>query len=203
MMIGTMAEAGRVFNHQAYLDGAVRAADFLLTTLSRPDNHLWRTYRNGKAHLNGCLEDYAYAAEAMLEVYEATGVERYIHEAVALGERIREDFQDREHGGFFTTAVDHETLILRGREGADGATPSGNAVAASVLARLSFHFDREDFRTAATNAVRAYGQQIGQVPRGFPKSLMGGRPVTSRPHRVGLDWRLRHEVLYATPHRDE
>jgi aryl-alcohol dehydrogenase-like predicted oxidoreductase len=68
--------------------------------------------------------------------------------------------------------VDHETLILRGREGADGATPSGNAVAASVLARLSFHFDREDFRTAATNAVRAYGQQIGQIPRGFPKSLM-------------------------------
>lgn len=172
MMIGSMAEAGRVFNHQPYLDGAIRAADFLLTTLSRPDNHLWRTYRNGKAHLNACLEDYAYASEAMLEVYEATGIERYLHEAISLGERILEDFEDREHGGFFTTAVDHETLILRGREGADGATPSGNAVAASVLARLSFHFDREDFRTAATNAVRAYGQQIGQVPRGFPKSLM-------------------------------
>jgi aryl-alcohol dehydrogenase-like predicted oxidoreductase len=172
MMIGTMAEAGRVLNHQPYLDGAIRAADFLLTTLSRPESHLWRTYRNGKAHLDACLEDYAYAAEAMLEVYEATGIERYLHEAVSLGERIVEDFEDREHGGFFTTAVDHETLILRGREGADGATPSGNAVAASVLARLSFHFDREDFRTAATNAVRAYGQQIGQVPRGFPKSLM-------------------------------
>ena len=172
MMIGTMAEAGRVFNHQPYVDGAIRAADFLLTILSRPENHLWRTYRNGKAHLNACLEDYAYAAEAMLEVYEATGIERYLHEAVSLSERIIEDFEDREHGGFFTTAVDHETLILRGREGADGATPSGNAVAASVLARLSFHFAREDFRTAATNAVRAYGQQIGQVPRGFPKSLM-------------------------------
>jgi len=172
MMISTMAEAGRVFNHQPYRDGAIRAADFLLTTLSRPDNHLWRTYRNGKAHLNACLEDYAYAAEAMLEVYEATGIERYLHEAVLLAERVVEDFEDREHGGFFTTAVDHETLLLRGREGADGATPSGNAVAASVLARLSFHFDRDDFRTAATNAIRAYGQQIGQVPRGFPKSLM-------------------------------
>ncbi len=172
MMIGTMAEAGRVLNHQPYLDSAIRATDFLLTTLSRPENRLWRTYRKGKAHLNACLEDYAYAAEAMLEVYEATGIERYLHEAVALSERIIEDFEDREHGGFFTTAADHETLILRGREGADGATPSGNAVAAAVLARLSFHFDREDFRNAATNAVRAYGQQIGQVPRGFPKSLM-------------------------------
>ncbi len=172
MMIGTMAEAGRVLNHQPYLDGAIRAADFLLTTLSRPDSRLWRTYRNGKAHLNACLEDYAYAAEAMLEVYEATGIERFLHEAVSLAERILEDFEDRENGGFFTTAVDHEALILRGREGADGATPSGNAVAAWVLARLSFHFNREDFRAAATKAIRAYGQQIGQVPRGFPKSLM-------------------------------
>ena len=172
MMIGTMAEAGRVFNHQPYLDGAVRAADFLLTTLSRPESRLWRTYRAGHAHLNACLEDYAYAAEAMIDVYEATGHDRYLHEAVLLAERILEDFEDRVHGGFFTTAADHEALIIRGREGADGATPSGNAVAASALARLSFHSDREDFRTAATNAIRAYGQQIGQVPRGFPKSLM-------------------------------
>jgi uncharacterized protein len=172
MMIGTMAEAGRVFNHQPYLDGAIRAADFLLTTLARPESRLWRTYRAGHAHLNACLEDYAFAADAMIDVYEATGHERYLHEAVSLAERILEDFEDRVHGGFFTTAADHETLIIRGREGADGATPSGNAVAASALARLSFHGDREDFRTAATNAIRAYGQQIGQVPRGFPKSLM-------------------------------
>jgi hypothetical protein len=167
-----MAEAGRVFNHQPYLNGAIRAADFLLTTLSRPESRLWRTYRAGHAHLNACLEDYAYAAEAMIDVYEATGHERYLHEAVSLAERILEDFEDRAHGGFFTTAADHETLMIRGREGADGATPSGNAVAASALARLAFHGDREDFRTAATNAIRAYGQQIGQVPRGFPKSLM-------------------------------
>ena len=172
MMIGTMAEAGRVFNHQPYLDGAIRAADFLLTTLSRPESRLWRTYREGHAHLNACLEDYAYAAEAMIDVYEATGHERYLHEAVSLAERILDDFEDQAHGGFFTTAADHEALIIRGREGADGATPSGNAVAASALARLSFHGDREDFRTAATKAIRAYGQQIGQVPRGFPKSLM-------------------------------
>ncbi|PJA78980.1 MAG: hypothetical protein CO149_02390, partial [Nitrospirae bacterium CG_4_9_14_3_um_filter_51_5] len=172
MMIGTMAEAGRVFNHQPYLESAIRAADFLLTTLSRPGNRLWRTYRAGHAHLNACLEDYAYAVEAMIDVYEATGHERYLHKAVSLAERILEDFEDREHGGFFTTAANHEALIIRGREGADGATPSGNAVAASALARLSFHGDREDFRTAATNAIRAYGQQIGQVPRGFPKSLM-------------------------------
>ena len=200
MMIGTMAEAGRVFNHQPYLDGAIRAADFLLTTLSRPESRLWRTYRAGHAHLNACLEDYAYAAEAMIDVYEATGHERYLHEGVSLAERLLEDFEDRDHGGFFTTAADHEALIIRGREGADGATPSGNAVAASALARLSFHGDREDFRKAATNAIRAYGQQIGQVPRGFPKSLMVVDLLLRGPVELALVGTPGRQGIWPTPH---
>ncbi len=172
MMIGTMAEAGRVFQHQPYLDGALRASDFLLTTLSRTDNRLWRTYREGKAHLNACLEDYAYAADSLIDVYEATGQERYLHQAMGFAERLLEDFEDKDHGGFFTTSIDHEHLIIRAKEGADGATPSGNGVAATALARLGFHFNHDDFKTAAANTIRAYGQQIHHVPRGFPKSLM-------------------------------
>ncbi|MBI3603275.1 MAG: aldo/keto reductase, partial [Nitrospirae bacterium] len=88
-----------------------------------------------------------------------------------LAELVLEDFRDAEHGGFFTTARDHEALILRSREGPDGATPSGNAVAASVLARLAFHFGRTDFREAATEAIRAYGRQVARYPRAFAKSL--------------------------------
>ena len=172
MMIGAMAEAGRVLDIQRYVDGAIRAADFLLDTLTRPESRLYRTYRAGKAHLEGCLEDYAYLSEAMIDLYEASGEERYLHEAVCLAERILEDFVDHDHGGFFTTGKDHESLILRSREGPDGATPSSNAVAASALARLSFHLGREDFREAATKAIRANGHQIAQIPRGFAKSLM-------------------------------
>ena len=172
MMISAMAEAARVLRHGPYLESACRAADFLLNALSRPDKGLYRTCREGKAHLNAYLEDYAYLTEALIDVYEAGGEERYLMEAVRLGERLLNDFLDQTHGGFFTTANDHEVLILRGREGPDGATPSGNAVAAMALARLSFHQDREDFREAAAQAIRAYGQQISRVPRGFAKTIM-------------------------------
>ncbi len=172
MMISAMAEATRVLRHGPYLESACRAADFLLNTLSRPDEGLYRTYRDGKAHLNAYLEDYAYLAEALIDVYEAGGEERYLTEAVRLGKRLLSDFLDKTHGGFFTTANDHEVLILRGREGPDGATPSGNAVAAMALARLSFHQDHEGFREAATQAIRAYGQQISRIPRGFAKTIM-------------------------------
>jgi uncharacterized protein YyaL (SSP411 family)/aryl-alcohol dehydrogenase-like predicted oxidoreductase len=180
MMISAMAEGARVLGELRYLVSAERAASFLLETLSRPDGGLYRTYRagpsidglrTGKAHLAACLEDYAWLAEGLVDLYEAGAPERYVREAVRLAERIIADFSDLEQGGFFTTARDHESLILRSREGPDGATPSGNAVAASVLARLSFHYGREDFREAAANAVRAYGRQIARHPRAFSKSL--------------------------------
>ncbi len=171
MMISAMAEGARVLGDSRYLEAAEEAADFLLRTIKRPDGGLYRTYRAGKAHLDACLEDYAWLAEGLVDLYEAGAHEGYLDEAVRLIERILADFSDVQNGGFFTTSQDHESLILRSREGPDGATPSGNAVAASVLARLSFHFSREDFREAASNAIRVYGRQMTRYGRAFAKSL--------------------------------
>ncbi|WP_447980536.1 aldo/keto reductase [Candidatus Nitrospira bockiana] len=171
MMISAMAEASRILHDGRYLAAGEEAAEFLLRTMARPDGGLYRTYRAGKAHVSACLEDYAFLAEGLIDLYEAGAHEGYLDEAVRLAERMLADFADHEHGGFYTTAKDHEALIVRSREGPDGATPSGNAVAAMALARLSFHFAREDFRTAASQAIRAYGRQIARYPRAFAKSL--------------------------------
>jgi uncharacterized protein len=171
MMISAMAEAWRVLGVDRYVGGSRRAADFLLRVHLTADGALLRTSRQGRAHLNAVLEDYAYLAEGLLDLYEAAEDERDLQAARKLGERIVESFRDEKHGGFYTTATTHETLIVRAREGADGATPSGNAVAASALARLACHFDRQDFREAAVAAVRAYGRQMTRYPRAFAKSL--------------------------------
>ncbi|HXT67320.1 MAG TPA: aldo/keto reductase, partial [Nitrospiraceae bacterium] len=171
MMISAMAEAGRVFGSNRYIDGAMRAADFLLSVHRTSQGMLLRTSRQGRAHLDGVLEDYAYLAEGLIDLYEASGQERYLTAALQFGERMVDSFRDEEQGGFYTTAKTHEVLIIRAREGADGATPSGNAVAVSALARLSFHYDRHDLREAAIGGIRAYGRQIARYPRAFSKSL--------------------------------
>ncbi len=186
MMISAMAEGARVLGDNRYLEAAEEAADFLLQSLSRPDGGLYRTCRAGKAHLHACLEDYAHLAEGLVDLYEAGAHEGYLNEAVRLAERMLADFRDEDNGGFFTTAKDHEVLILRSREGPDGAIPSGNAVAASALARLSFHYGREDFREAATGAVRAYGRQIARYPRAFAKSLAVADLLLTGPVELAL-----------------
>jgi len=171
MMMSAMAEAGRVLGIARYTDAAMKAADFLLQTHRTSDGMLLRTSRKGRAHLDGVLEDYAYLAEGMIDLYEACGQERYLAVALQLGERIVDSFRDEDQGGFYTTAKTHEALIVRAREGADGATPSGNAVAVSALARLSFHSDRQDLREAAIGGIRVYGRQMARYPRAFAKSL--------------------------------
>ena len=171
MMISAMAEAGRVLGVSRYIAGAMKAADFLLQVHRTSEGTLLRTSRQSRAHLAGVLEDYAYLAEGLIDLYEASAQERYLTAALQLGERIVESFQDEDHGGFYTTAKTHETLIVRAREGADGATPSGNSVAVSALARLSFHYGRQDLRDAAIGGIRAYGRQIARYPRAFAKSL--------------------------------
>ncbi|MCP9440527.1 MAG: thioredoxin domain-containing protein, partial [Nitrospira sp.] len=171
MTISAFAEAARVFGDRRYREAAERAADFLLRIHAKPDGRLLRTSRAGYAHLNAYLEDYAYLAEGLLDLYEAGADERYLKAAAQLADILLKDFQDEVQGGFFTTAREHESLILRTREGHDGATPSANAVAASALARLSFHFDRQDWREAAIGAIRTYGRQISRYPKAFAKTL--------------------------------
>ena len=127
MMLSAMAEAARVFGEDRYLEQAQRTADFLLTVHAQPDGRLLRTSRAGHAHLNAYLEDYAYLAEGLLDVYEAGADERYLRAAEQLAGFLITDFLDREQGGFFTTAEHHESLILRAREGTDGAVPHGDA----------------------------------------------------------------------------
>jgi uncharacterized protein len=186
MMISTMAEAGRVLGVPRYVDGAMKAADFLLGVHRTSEGSLLRTSRQGRAHLNGVLEDYAYLAEGLIDLYEASGQERYLTAALQCGDRMVDSFQDKDQGGFYTTAKTHETLIFRAREGADGATPSGNAVAVSALARLSFHYDRPDLREAAIGGIRAYGRQIARYPRAFAKTLIAVDLLAEGPIELAL-----------------
>src|SRR6185436_18155515 len=51
LMIDALAKAGAVLSRSEYLAAAEKAADFILTKLSRPDGRLLHTYRHGEAKL--------------------------------------------------------------------------------------------------------------------------------------------------------
>src|SRR5262249_19921444 len=101
LMIGALAEAAQVLDLPAYAERAAKAADFLLTRMRGGDGRLFRTYSSGTApKLNAYLEDYAYLLDALVSLYEATFVPRWIQAALELSRVMIEQFWDPQGSGF-------------------------------------------------------------------------------------------------------
>ncbi|MFZ5890787.1 MAG: thioredoxin domain-containing protein [Myxococcota bacterium] len=171
LMIDAMAEGYRILRDPRYLDSAERAARFVREQLFSASEGLLRSARAGKSHIRAFLEDYAYLSDALISLYEAGGNPEWLTFAESLARSLLSDFS-AEDGSFYSTSTSHEDLILRVREGHDGALPSANAVAARALARLSHHLDQPELRERAARAVTAYGSVIEQSPRAFASSLL-------------------------------
>ncbi len=170
LMIASLAKAASVLNEPRYAAAAARAADFVLEHLRR-DGRLLRTYRHGESRLTAYLSDYAFFIEGLLNLHEATYDLRWLDEATALAETCNAYYADPQNGGFFFTARDAESLIVRTRNPRDGAIPSGNSVHAMNLLRLQIMLDRSDFRTMAESIFRGFAGQIEQSPAAFERLL--------------------------------
>ncbi|HSQ03587.1 MAG TPA: thioredoxin domain-containing protein, partial [Burkholderiales bacterium] len=141
LMVKGMARAAMAFDDAAWLVSAQRAADFIRSTLWRESGsgeraRLLATCKDGRAHLNGYLDDYAFLLDALLELLQAEFRPADLAFALALADTLLEQFEDQEHGGFFFVSHDHEALILRPKNGYDTAMPSGNGIAARALLRM-------------------------------------------------------------------
>jgi uncharacterized protein len=137
LLIAALAEAGAVLEREDYLDAARGCADFVLRELRTDDGRLLRTWKDGRAHLAGYLEDHAFMLQALLTLYEATFEPRWFAAAQTLADVTIARFADDERGGFFTTADDHEQLVARRKDLEDTPIPSGNSAMALGLLRLA------------------------------------------------------------------
>ncbi len=155
LMLSSLARAGFVLGSSTYLEAAVKNAEFLAGELIT-EGRIHRTWKAGKARLNGYLEDYAAAVEGFLSLFEANGEARWIQLAGELMDLTIELFWDDASSSFFFTSHDHEQLIVRQKEYMDNATPSGNSTCCLSLQRLGYLLDRPHYRDLA-------GRQLGRM----------------------------------------
>lgn len=171
LMIEGLARAARIFDRPDWQAAARRALDFLCAHHWQ-DKRLLATSRHGKAHLPAYLDDHAFLLMAVLELMEAGPQAGDLEFARQLAEALLAQFEDKEHGGFFFTAHDHESLIQRPKTAHDNALPSGNGVAALALDRLGRRGGETRYLDAAGRTLGAFAAQIGQQPSGCATLLM-------------------------------
>jgi uncharacterized protein YyaL (SSP411 family) len=156
LMIAAFGQAAAVLDRSDYAAAGEKAADFLLTRMRAPNGRLFRTATvDSPPKLNAYLEDYAFLADALVTLYEATFRTRWLEAALDLTAVILDQFWDADAAGFFFTARDHEALLTRVKDTHDGSVPSGNAMAVTALLRLGRLTGRADLLEKAEAVLRS------------------------------------------------
>jgi hypothetical protein len=171
LMVTALAEAGAVLDRADYLEAAIACAEFLLGQLRDTDGRLLRTWKDGRAHIDAYLEDYAYLVQALTVLYEASFEPRWYREAVALADALIEHFADDERGGFFTTAADVPRVFDRRKDLEDSPIPSGSSAAAFGLLRLALLSGDTGYEQRALGVLRLLAPIAGRHPLAFGHAL--------------------------------
>jgi hypothetical protein len=166
LMLTAFAEAANILGRDDYREVSRRNADFLLSRLVK-EGRVLRTYKDGRAKLNGYVEDYAYLIEGLIATYEATFELKYFEKARALADTLIDQFWDEREGGFYFTSSDHEELIVRSKDYFDNAIPSGNSTAALSLLKLWTLTGESRYQRCCAAILRTMRQAMARYPNGL------------------------------------
>jgi uncharacterized protein YyaL (SSP411 family) len=164
LMIRGLAVAARALGRPVYAEAATRAVD-LLHRRCFTGGRLAASWKDGQARFPAYLDDYAYLLDALLALLQARWRSADLEFAQALADRLIEDFEDRERGGFWFTAEGHDPPLHRPKGFADEATPAGNGIAARALGRLGWLLGETRYLGAAERAVRGAWPSLLRAPQ--------------------------------------
>ena len=170
LAIRALAEAGPALGRDDYTRAAERAAAFLLGTMRR-DGTLHRVFTAGRVHVEGFLEDYGALGNACLSLHEATLDPRWLSEASWIAEQTVARFWSPAEGIFYDAAEDAAPLLVRPRDIMDNATPSGNSLAAELMARSAVLTGASELAAIADSVLARERGALERYPLGVGRLL--------------------------------
>ncbi|EXI78806.1 MAG: Thioredoxin-related protein [Candidatus Accumulibacter appositus] len=187
LMISALAVAGRILDEPRYLAAAKRAADFVLTRLRSTDDELQRSYKDAQARQAAFLDDHAFLAAGLIDLYEASFEARWLAEALTLAQATERLFADPT-GGWFMSSARHETLIAREKPAYDGAEPSGTSVALMNALRLGVFTGDDHWRKIAERGLHAHAQVLRERPIAMTEALLALDFLADTPLEIAIVW---------------
>jgi uncharacterized protein YyaL (SSP411 family) len=161
LALSALALGYRASGNKRLLDGAVEVATAVWRSNRLPAGELSRASSANRPNERGVLDDYAFLALGLVDLFEATSDPSYLERAVMLIEEASGRFARPLGGWFLTAGMDQEPLGRR-MVLSDSVEPSGSAVMILVLERLSALTGRDEFFEAASKALRAQAAAMRQ-----------------------------------------
>jgi uncharacterized protein len=172
LMIGAMAYAHQVLQREEDYLSAKRAAEFCLEKLRAADGSLFRTYRDGQGKIEAFLDDYAFLAQGLIDLYETDFNENWLAESLALTKTAIQRFSDGA-GCYYLTTKTGEDLISRPASGHDQAIPGGVSVQVENLLRLASFTGEKELLNEAEKILTEYGEEMEQDFWSFAGMIQG------------------------------
>lgn len=154
IMLKGFIEAYKALGTKHYLAIALKNADFIIKRVWSPDGNLMHSFKDGKATINGFLEDYAHVIQAFISLYEVTFDEKWLHSAKQLMDYSFDNFYDEKAQFFSFTSKQDESLITNHFEVEDNVIPASNSVIADALFRLSIYFENNYYEKICQQMVQ-------------------------------------------------
>ncbi len=145
LMISGYIDAYNATGEEAYIQNAIKNAQFLINNQKDKNGKLNRNYKNGKSSINGFLDDYALSIQAFLKLYQSTFDLKWLDESKQLMTYCIEHFYNDELKMFDYTSKIDEPLIANKLEYEDNVIPSSNSAIARDLFTLGTLMYNEEY----------------------------------------------------------
>ena len=159
LMLKGYIDAYNAFNESSFLEAALKSANLILEKFTI-NHHLFRTYKNGNAKINGYLEDYAFVIDAFIALYQCTGETTWLNYAKQYAAVVKEEFFDEASGMLFFTSMHDEPLIARKMEIQDNVIPAAASAMAKNFFLLANYFSIPGYEEIAKQMVVNVADEI-------------------------------------------
>jgi uncharacterized protein YyaL (SSP411 family) len=156
MMCSAFAKAYLSLNDENYKKIALSSINFILKSLSMPDGKLYRTYKNGESKIDGFLDDYAFAIEALINCYIISQDEKYLLKAKSMCEFVLKEFHNPASVFLYYAGNSSQSLVTKTSEINDNVIPASNSQMAINFFQLGTYFDD-------TSLTERAAQMLGKV----------------------------------------
>lgn len=171
LMLKGLVDAYRYLENDAYLDLALKNAEFIEQELIKNDGSLYRNHKNGKSTINAFLDDYATVIDAYFALYEVTFDKKWLNSAKNLLDYAQKHFFDDASGMFFYTSDQDQSLIRRTIEVDDNVISSSNSMMAINLYKFDKLFPSEGYGETSNQMLKNVQKDFDRRAQGFSNWL--------------------------------